>query len=101
MDSNIHSSGRSPRRADGLEALTAAVDRVVTEDLSRLSDAALAERVVYLRQLLDRLEGIWLQELAAVNAQGAAGDTPMPSPSWYAVPWRAGDRPRPRGSGPG
>lgn len=101
MDSNIHSTGWSPRRVDGLAALSAAVDRVVTEDLSRLSDAALAERVLYLRRLLDRLEGIWLRELAAVNAQGAAGDTPKPSPSWYGVPWRAGDRPRLRGSDPG
>ena len=43
------------------------------QDLNRLTDAALAEQVLGMRRLLDRLEGHWLNELAAVDARGAAG----------------------------
>jgi hypothetical protein len=38
-----------------------------------LNDVALAERVLTPRRLVDRLEGHWLKELAAVDARGAAG----------------------------
>ena len=38
-----------------------------------LGDGALAERVMALRGLLDRLEGHWLAELADLDARGAAG----------------------------
>jgi hypothetical protein len=69
MDSNIHSSGRPDR----LAALTVAVDGLATQDLDGLTDAALAEQVLMLRGLVDRLEGQWLAELAAVDARGAAG----------------------------
>ena len=38
-----------------------------------MPDATLAEGVLELRRLLDCLEGLWLQRLAAVDARGAAG----------------------------
>ena len=38
-----------------------------------LADPVRAERVLVLRRLVDRLEGQWLKELAAVDARGAAG----------------------------
>jgi hypothetical protein len=69
MDSNTHSTSRP----DQLAALAAAVDGLAAHDLDRLGDAALAERVMALRGLVDRLEGHWLGELAAVDARGAAG----------------------------
>jgi hypothetical protein len=69
MDSNTHSTGPS----EGLAALAAAVDQLAAQDLDGLTDAVRAERVLELRRLLDRLEGHWLQELAAVDARGAAG----------------------------
>jgi hypothetical protein len=69
MDSNTHSTGQPV----GLAALTAAVEELAAQDLSGLPDAVRAERVLGLRRLLDRLEGHWLAELAAVDARGAAG----------------------------
>jgi hypothetical protein len=69
MDSNTHSTGQPA----GLAALTATVEELATQDLDGLTDAVRAERVLGLRRLLDRLEGHWLQELAAVDARGAAG----------------------------
>jgi hypothetical protein len=69
MDSNTHSTGQPA----GLAALTAAVEELAAQDLDGLTDAVRAERVLGLRRLLDRLEGHWLQELAAVDARGAAG----------------------------
>ena len=69
MDSNTHSI----RPRDGLAALAAVVDGLAGQDPSGLTDAARAERVLVLRRLLDRLEGQWLSELAAVDARGAAG----------------------------
>jgi Domain of unknown function (DUF222) len=78
MDSNTHSTGM----ADPLAALAAAVDGLAAQDLDGLGDAALAERVLVLRRLADRLEGHWLCELAAVDARGAAGaDQGQPAPS--------------------
>ena len=49
------------------------MDGLAAEDLDRLTDTVLAERVLDLRQLVDRLEGHWLKELATVDARGAAG----------------------------
>ena len=69
MDSNTHSTSRPDR----LAALAAEVDGLAAQDLDRLADAALADRVLELRRLADRLEGHWLDELAAVDARGAAG----------------------------
>jgi hypothetical protein len=68
--------------ADGLAALTAAVDQLAAQDQDGLPDATLAEQVLELRRLLDRLEGHWLAELAAVDALGAAGaDQGIPAAS--------------------
>jgi Domain of unknown function (DUF222)/HNH endonuclease len=53
--------------------LSAAVDELAAQDLDGLPDTVRAERVLQLRRLLDRLEGQWLRELAAVDARGAAG----------------------------
>src|SRR5918993_5328928 len=77
MDSNTHSTQPPGRHPDGqpddLAALAAAADRLAAQDLNRLPDAVVAERVLGLRELLDRLEGLWLKELAGVDGRGAAG----------------------------
>jgi hypothetical protein len=73
MDSNTYSTRRPAGRRDGLTALAAAVDDLAAQELEGLADAVRAERVLGLRRLLDRLEGQWLRELAAVDARGAAG----------------------------
>jgi hypothetical protein len=73
MDSNTHSTGRPAGRTDGLAELATAVEGLAAQDLDGLTDAVRAERVLGLRRLLDRLEGHWLAELAAVDARGAAG----------------------------
>jgi len=81
MDPNTHSTDQPtghPTRPSvgpsaGFAALTAAVEELAAQDLSGLTDAVRAERVLGLRRLLDRLEGHWLQELAGVDARGAAG----------------------------
>jgi hypothetical protein len=72
MESNMHSIG-TPDGPTGLAALAAALDRLAAQDLDRLGDAALADHARELWGLLDRLNGIWLQELAAVDALGLAG----------------------------
>jgi hypothetical protein len=58
---------------DNLAALEALVDDLAAQDRDRQPDAALAEQVRRLRRLLDRLEGQWLGDLAAVDGRGAAG----------------------------
>ena len=77
MDPNTHSIGTTGElagpAADQLAALGAAVEQLAGQDLDRLADAALAEQVLELRRLLDRLEGHWLNTLAAVDGRGAAG----------------------------
>ena len=60
-------------RLDRLGSLTAVVDEVATQDPDGLPDAVRAEEVLRLRRLLDRLEGHWLHQLAAVDGRGAAG----------------------------
>jgi hypothetical protein len=65
MGSNTHS--------DGLVALAAVVEQLADQDLDGFSDAVQAERVLELRRLVDRLEGHWLNELANLDARGAAG----------------------------
>jgi hypothetical protein len=90
MDSNTHSTQDSGGRLDGLAVLAAAVDGLAAQELNRLSDAGLAGQVLGLRRLVDRLEGHWLQQLAAVDGRGLAGLT------------RASRLARPRpGCGPG
>jgi hypothetical protein len=85
MDSNTHSISGPIRQSvgesdggaagppDELAVLGAAVEALAARDLGGLSDAVRAERVLGLRRLLDRLEGQWLKELAAVDARGCAG----------------------------
>jgi hypothetical protein len=69
MESNTHSTHASDRLAD----LEAAVNALAAQDLDGLPDATAAEQVLRLRRLVDRLEGQWLNELAAVDARGASG----------------------------
>jgi hypothetical protein len=59
--------------SDRLASLTADVDELASEDLNTLTDVALVEEALELRRLVDRLEGQWLQRLAAIDAWGAAG----------------------------
>ena len=77
MESNTYSTEQLSRPSagppDGLTALAAAVDQLATEDLTCLPEAERAQRILGWRQLLDRQEGLWLKELAAVDAAGAAG----------------------------
>jgi hypothetical protein len=78
MDSNTH----SVQQPGGLGLLAAAVDQLATEDLDALPDAEAARRVLVLRRLIERLEGHWLRELAAVDGRGAAGaDQDIPAES--------------------
>jgi hypothetical protein len=73
MESNTYSAQQSPGdpdgRRDGLAELAAAVDELVAQDLDGLPDAVLAERVLALRRLIDRLKGVWLKELAAMDTR--------------------------------
>ena len=73
MNTNTSSRTAPTGRPDRLAGLAAAVDALAAQDLDGLTDAALAEQVLELRRLLDRLEGRWLQQLAAVDGRGAAG----------------------------
>ena len=73
MDSNTDSDCSSDGRADRLAALATAVQDLAAQDLDGLPDATLAEGVLQLRRLVDRLEGHWLKELADLDARGAAG----------------------------
>jgi hypothetical protein len=77
-----HSDRPAGRLPDGVAALTADLDALDAEDLTGLPVGVRAERLLTLRRLLDRLEGQWLKELAAVDARGAAGaDQGTPAPS--------------------
>ena len=69
MDSNTHSVAW----LDRLAALEAEVDRLAAQGLDGLTDVALAEGVLRLRRLANRVDGHWLAWLAAVDARGAAG----------------------------
>src|SRR5215218_7599 len=88
MDSNTYSA----QQPEELAALAAAVDGLAAQDLDRLCDAALASQVLALRGLVDRLEGHWLQQLAAVDGRGGADqDQPAPSTaSWLQSRLRLG-----------
>jgi Domain of unknown function (DUF222) len=67
---------------EGLQALAADVDDLAAQNLAGLPDGVRAQRALVLRRLLNRLEGCWLNELAAVDACGAAGaDQGTPAPS--------------------
>jgi hypothetical protein len=89
MDPNTHSTpspAGEPSDDDGLGGLITAVDGLAAQRPSRLAAKARARRLLAWRQQLDRQEGLWLQELAALDALGAAGadqDAPAPSTaSW-------------------
>ena len=69
MDSN-KCSDRVPMQ---LQALAADIDDLAAQDRDRLADTALAEEILALRRLVDRLEGQWLCDLATLDARGAAG----------------------------
>jgi Domain of unknown function (DUF222) len=69
MDPNTHSM----QQPGGIGLLATAVDQLATEDLDALPDAQAAQRVLVLRRLIQRLEGVWLRELAGVDGRGAAG----------------------------
>jgi hypothetical protein len=84
MDSNTYSTpppagGPSD---DGLGGLITAVDDLAAQTPNRLAATVRARRLLAWRQQLDRQEGLWLQELAALDALGAAGaDQDAPAPS--------------------
>ena len=69
MNSNTHSM----QQPGGLDRLAVVVEELATEDLARLPDAQAAQRVLVLRGLIERLEGVFLRELAGVDSRGAAG----------------------------
>jgi hypothetical protein len=81
MDSNTHSTpapsvssaARPEPPDDGLAALTADVDALEAQDVAGLSETVRTQRLLAWRRLLNRQEGLWLQELAALDAGGAAG----------------------------
>ncbi|HEX2159897.1 MAG TPA: hypothetical protein VHS79_23385, partial [Actinomycetes bacterium] len=54
-------------------ALADAVEALASQDLGDQTDVALAEEVLALRRLVDRLEGQWLRRVGAVDVRGAAG----------------------------
>jgi hypothetical protein len=75
---------------EGLQALAADVDDLAAQDLAGLPDGVRAQRVLVLRRLLDRLEGCWLNELAAVDACGAAGAEQGSTACWLRARLRLG-----------
>jgi Domain of unknown function (DUF222)/HNH endonuclease len=92
MESNVYSM----REPDELTLLAAAVDALASRNLDALTDSEAAARVLGMRRLLDRLEGHWLRELAAVDGRGAAGaEAGVVAPStagWLRGRLRAGHR---------
>jgi hypothetical protein len=75
MDSNRCSCQHRNQPPDRLAALEADLDALAAQDRDRLTDAALADQALRPRRLLDRLEGQWLGDLAAVDARGRPGPT--------------------------
>jgi Domain of unknown function (DUF222) len=69
MNSNTHSAGGP----DGLGAVVAELQGLAAQAVGGLPDGARAERILALRGLVDRLEGQWLADLAAMDARGVAG----------------------------
>src|SRR5688572_22193111 len=89
MDPNTHSTPPSGQLDDDLALLEAAAGRLAAQDLDRLPDPVRAERVLALRGLVDRLEGLWLRELAGVDGRGAAGAERDQQVGWTAAWLRA------------
>ena len=73
MDSNTHSTSHPTGTPAGLAALAAELQGLVDQGVGGLADGALAERVMALRGLMDRLQGHWLADLADLDARGTAG----------------------------
>src|SRR4029453_14793309 len=82
MDSNTHSTqtpagGRSPALPeppdDGLAPLIIVVDGLAVQDVARLTAMVRTQRLLAWRRLLGPQEGLWLKELAALDAGGVAG----------------------------
>ena len=74
MDSNTHSISHSAATSAGTPAgLVAELQGLADQEVDGLADGVRAERLLQLRGLMDRREGPWLGELAAVDARGAAG----------------------------
>jgi Domain of unknown function (DUF222)/HNH endonuclease len=85
MESNVYSAEETPVAVEpvGLERLEAAIQDLAAQAVDSLPDGVAATRVLALRRLVDRLEGHWLHELAAVDGRGAAGaeDDTQPAPT--------------------
>jgi hypothetical protein len=76
MHSNTHSitsPGGLAALAAELTALAAELTALAAQDPAGLTDGAQVERTLVLRRMVDQMEGHWLQELAVVDARGAAG----------------------------
>jgi hypothetical protein len=73
MDSNTHSTRQSAETPAELAAVVAELQALAAQAVRGLPDAGWAERVLALRGLVDRLEGQWLADLAAIDARGVAG----------------------------
>ena len=74
MDSNTHST----QPPAGLAGLAAAVDELATQDLERLPDGVLAERVLGLRRLVDCLEATGSRSWPAWTPAAKPGPTRAP-----------------------
>ncbi len=89
MDSNTHSTSQPTGTPAGLSALVAELQELADQDPDRLADGARAERVMVLRQLVERLEGHWLAELAAWTPAGppapSRASRPAPPPAGCAT----------------
>jgi hypothetical protein len=84
MDSNIHSAQPPdlPELPEDLAELATVVNKLAARDLRGLPDSVRTQRLVAWQRLLDRQAGLWLKELATLDACGAAGADPdRPAPS--------------------
>jgi Domain of unknown function (DUF222) len=69
----MESNRGSDNLPEGPQALAADIHALAAQDRDRLADATRAQRILALRRLVDQLEGQWRQELADLDARGAAG----------------------------
>ena len=96
MDSNTHSTQppvalgppeppeppEPPAWPEDLAELATVVDKLAARDLRGLPASVRTQRLMAWQRLLDRQAGLWLQELATLDACGAAGADPdRPAPS--------------------
>jgi hypothetical protein len=72
-----------PVRVDPVVQLRAAVDALVTEDPSTMSDAALAARVLACHREMDRLDAVFARTVRAAHTQGVgASDGAASTAAW-------------------